>query len=141
METFGQTPLSPLEASRLNPLRLAYMGDTVWELLVRQRQMAGCGKVRNMHRETVGAVNAGAQSLALQRLVSSLTEEEMDVVRRGRNATPRHHTPKGQQPGDYHAATGLEALFGFLYLSGQHERLTHLFEIARQEAAACPPAT
>lgn len=140
LEPLGQTLISPLEASRISPLRLAYLGDTVWELMVRQRLMEKGGKVRNMHRETVNSVNAGAQAMALTKLLPHLTEDEQDIIRRGRNATPRHSAPKGQQAEDYHAATGLEALFGFLYLSGQYPRMLQLFHLTLQEEPLCPNA-
>ena len=131
-------PMTPEEARLMNPLQLAYMGDTVWELLVRSRAMARRLTVRHMHQAVVAGVNARAQAEALARIADRLTEDEADVVRRGRNAHPHHAGPKHQDPADYKAATGLEALIGYLYLSGQEERLLTLFRLARQEDDACP---
>lgn len=131
-------PMTPEEARLMNPLQLAYMGDTVWELLIRSRAMARRLTVRHMHQAAVSGVNAQAQARALERIAAELTEAEADVVRRGRNAHPHHASPKHQDPADYKAATGLEALIGYLYLSGQEERLLTLFRLARQEDDACP---
>lgn len=131
-------PISPEETRLLNPLQLAYMGDTVWELLVRSRAMARRLTVRHMHQAAVAGVNAQAQAQALERIAAALTDDEADVVRRGRNAHPHHAGPKHQDPADYKAATGLEALFGYLYISGQEERLMTLFTLAWQEDDPCP---
>ena len=134
-------PVTPEEARLLNPLQLAYMGDTVWELLIRSRAMARRLTVKHMHQAAVAGVNARAQAEALARIAEVLTEEEADVVRRGRNAHPHHAGPRHQDPADYKAATGLEALMGYLYVSGQEERLLTLFRLARQEDDACPAQT
>ena len=134
-------PLTPEEARLMNPLQLAYMGDTVWELLIRSRAMARRLTVRHMHLAAVSGVNAKAQAEALARIADALTDAEADVVRRGRNAHPHHASPKHQDPADYKAATGLEALIGYLYASGQEERLMELFRLARQEDDACPAQT
>ena len=134
-------PMAPEEARLLNPLQLAYMGDTVWELMIRSRAMARRLTVRHMHQAAVSGVNARAQAEALTRIADALTEDEADVVRRGRNAHPHHASPKNQNPADYKAATGLEALIGYLYISGQEERLLALFRQARQEDDACPAQT
>lgn len=131
-------PMTPEETRMMNPLQLAYMGDTVWELLVRSQAVARKLTVRHMHQAAVSGVNARAQAEALSRIVNELTEDEADVVRRGRNAHPHHAGPKHQDPADYKAATGLEALIGYLYLSGQEERMMTLFHLARQEENACP---
>ncbi|MCH5287926.1 MAG: Mini-ribonuclease 3 [Christensenellaceae bacterium] len=130
--------MTPEETRMMNPLQLAYMGDTVWELLVRSQAVARKLTVRHMHQAAVSGVNARAQAEALSRIVNELTEDEADVVRRGRNAHPHHAGPKHQDPADYKAATGLEALIGYLYLSGQEERMMTLFHLARQEENACP---
>ena len=130
-------PISLTEARLMNPLQLAHVGDTVWELLVRSRLALKKLKVSHMHREAIAAVNAGAQADALGRIEPLLSPEEADLVRRGRNAHPGHAAPKHQDPADYQAATGLEALFGYLYLTGQDERLLQLFAQAWEEEA-CP---
>ncbi|MBQ8201087.1 MAG: Mini-ribonuclease 3 [Clostridia bacterium] len=125
------------QARMLNPLQLAYIGDTVWDLLVRSRLIYRGRNVRNMHKDAVACVNARAQALAVQRIEAELTEPEADVFRRGRNAHAHHAAPKNQEVADYRAATGLEALVGYLYLTGQEERLLHLFALS-QEESTCP---
>ncbi len=131
-------PMSEAEARLMSPLRLAYMGDTVWELLIRQRLLHSGKSVRHMHQGAVSGVNAGAQAIALRRIAGALTETEMDVVHRGRNAHARHPAPRHQQQADYQAATGLEALMGYLYVTGQEERLKQLFALTQaEEDAAC----
>ncbi|MGN0793911.1 MAG: Mini-ribonuclease 3 [Aristaeellaceae bacterium] len=131
------TPMDTDRARRLNSLQLAHVGDTVWDLLIRTRLIYQGRNVRNMHRDAVSCVNAGAQARAMARMLPFLTEAEADVARRGRNAHPHHGTPKNQDAGDYHQATGLEALVGYLYLTGQDERLLELFRIS-QEETQCP---
>lgn len=126
-------PMTPEAARLLNPLQLAYLGDTVWELMIRSRLLYLGRNVHHMHRDAVAGVNAGAQATALSRLDGLLTEDEADIVRRGRNAHARHPAPRHQNPADYQAATGLEALFGFLYVTGQEDRLRTLFVCSQKE--------
>ena len=125
------------QARLLNSLQLAHVGDTVWELLVRSRMLYRGYNVRHMHREAIACVNAGAQARAMARIWPVLTEDEADVARRGRNAHPHHAAPRNQEAADYHQATALEALVGYLYLTGQEDRLLTLFRIS-QEESACP---
>ena len=125
------------KARLLNSLQLAHVGDTVWELLVRSRMIYRGYNVRNMHKEAIACVNAGAQARAMARILPLLTEEEGDVARRGRNVHPHHAAPKNQDAADYHQATALEALVGYLYLTGQEERLLELFCFS-QEGSTCP---
>ena len=113
-----------------NPLTLAFIGDTVWDLLVRSRLLHSRARVNSLHRRAVAQVNAGAQARALERLLPHLDPEEEAVLRRGQNAHTKHTAPKNQDPVDYSHATGLEALLGYLYLSGQGERILQLFDIA-----------
>lgn len=127
--------MTPEAARLLNPLQLAYLGDTVWELMIRSRLLYLGRNVHHMHRDAVAGVNAGAQATALSRLNGLLTDEEADIVRRGRNAHARHPAPRHQNPADYQAATGLEALFGFLYVTGQEDRLRTLFVCSQKEEA------
>lgn len=124
------------EASLLSPLQLAYIGDTVWDLMVRTGLLHTGQNLQNMHRAAVARVNAKAQAQALSRLSGKLTGEEADMVRRGRNAHPRHGAPKNQDPADYSQATGLETLIGYLYLTGQHDRLVELYRLAQEESAS-----
>ena len=125
-------------ARLLSPLQLAYIGDTVWDLLIRSRQLWQGLNVRHMHQQAVSLVNAAAQHRALRRVEAELTPEEAAIVHRGRNAHPRHHAPKNQDPADYAAATALEALIGYLYVTGQEERLLQLFRLSQEEETPCP---
>ena len=119
----------------LSPLALAFVGDGVYELLVREMLVAGgTMPVRELHRRAVAQVRAAAQSQAYQAIQELLDEEEMAVLRRGRNA---HGTrpPRSSDPADYRRATGVEALIGYLYLCGRNGRIRELFgEICRR----CP---
>ena len=122
-------PFSSREARFKNPLSLAFVGDTVWDLLTRQHLLLSQAHVNALHRQAVKLVNAGAQAQAAALIEPLLTEEEANVFRRGQNAHTRHHTPKNQDPYAYSRATGLEALFGYLYLTGQNERILELYDI------------
>lgn len=109
----------------VSPLTLAFLGDGVYGLLVRERLVREANRpAGELHRESVELVRAEAQSAAVDRLLPLLTEEEAAVFRRGRNA---HTSRTGSE---YHRATGLEALFGWLYLKGEQNRLRELFEQA-----------
>ena len=109
-------------------LELAYLGDTLYDLYVRERLVARGGRVRDLHRRAIGLVCAHAQSEALARIAGELTAEEGDVVRRARNA--HQNPPKNADPGEYHHATALEALIGWLYVTGRRERMNELLEKA-----------
>ena len=115
------------EISAMNALALAHMGDAVYDLLVR-RELCCRGRLTAgaLHRETVRYVAAPAQARAAKRLLPFLTEREAAVFRRGRNCRS-HAAPNGASEGEYHAATGLEALLGWLYLRGEQERIEELF--------------
>lgn len=130
-------PMLPDDARRLNPLQLAYIGDTVFDLLIRSRLLYRGYNLHHCHQEAVAVVNARAQAEALSRIEPLLTEEEMAIVRRGRNTHAHHAAPRNQKPIDYQAATALEALVGYLYLTGQEERLLTLFQHS-QEVTPCP---
>ncbi len=121
-------------ARMLNPLQLAYIGDAVWELLVRTRIIYKGRSARHVHKDAVACVNAHAQSEALRRIEEMLTDAEADIARRGRNAHAHHAAPKNQDAADYRAATALEALIGYLYLTGQEERLLTLFRHSQEDA-------
>lgn len=112
----------------LSPLTLAFVGDGVFELFVRERLVcAGNCPVNALHKKSVQQVCCGAQAQALQNILPMLSQEETDVLKRGRNAHTGH-VPKNASSADYHAATALEALFGYLYLCGRIDRLRELFE-------------
>ena len=123
-------PLTPQEARLKNPLALAFVGDTVWDLLTRQQLLLSQAHVNALHKQAVKQVNAGAQAVAAGLMEPHLTESEADVFRRGQNAHARHHAPKNQDPYAYSRATGLEALLGYLYLTGQMERILELYALA-----------
>lgn len=123
-------PLSPREAALKNPLALAFLGDTVWDLLVRSRLLLGGVKPAGLHREAAARVNAAAQARAMAAVEGSLTEAEGDVARRAQNAHCRHAVPRNQRPYDYARASALEAVLGYLALSGQEARARALFDIA-----------
>ncbi len=109
-----------------SPLALAYIGDAVYELIIRTAVVGRANRpVNDLHRITVRYVNAGTQARMAEALFDSLTQEEQDVYRRGRNAKP-HTTAKNASLTDYKKATGLEALFGYLYLGGNKERILEL---------------
>ena len=116
------------ELLNMSSLGLAHLGDGVFELMVRAWLcLHGKVKVKDLHRATVGYVAAPAQAAAMERLLPLLTDEETDVYRRGRNTAP-HSVPRAATRAQYQSATGLEALFGWLYLSGQDKRIEELFE-------------
>lgn len=123
------------DAKGLSPLALAFIGDAVFEVFVREHLVClGNRPVSELHRLSVREVCCGAQADAAKRLLPLLTEEETAVFRRGKNAHPGH-VPKNADQVDYHTATALEALFGYLYLSGRIERLRELFDIIINEAS------
>ena len=115
------------QAGAMSMLGLAHIGDAVYELLTRTR-LCGLGvtKVSELHRMTVATVNAPAQAEAAQRILPKLTEEEAAIYRRGRN-TKVNSVPQKADIAQYHAATGLEALFGWLYLLGRLDRIGELY--------------
>lgn len=111
-----------------SPLTLAFIGDAVFELLVRTHlAQEGNRPAGALHRESIRRVCARAQAQGYERIRALLTQEELDAFRRGRNASPSH-SPKNASSQDYHYATGLEALFGYLYIKGDTPRLRELFE-------------
>jgi len=129
----GNSLMDEKEACLMNPLQLAYMGDAVWEEIVRKWLILQRMNVHHMHTECVRRVNAGAQAQALSCIKPLLTECEQALVQRGRNAHAKHPSPKHQDPADYAEATGFETLLGFLFLTGQTERLVELKTIILEE--------
>ena len=117
----------------LSTLGLAHLGDSVYELMVRSwLALHGKARAKDLHRATVRYVTAPAQAERLERIRPQLTGEEEDVFRRGRNTAP-HSIPKASSRAQYQTATGLEALFGWLYLQGRTERLNELFSAMMEE--------
>jgi len=113
--------------SEISSLGLAYIGDGIYELLVRTRVCRqGVTLAKNLHAATVEYVNAVAQAKYSKKMIELLTEEERAVWQRGRNTKPTH-IPKGATDAEYHYATALECVFGWLYLKGQTERIEELF--------------
>lgn len=133
-------PLSHEEAKRKNPLSLAFVGDTVWDLLTRQTLLQSQAHVNALHRRAVSMVNAGAQAQAAALIEPHLTEEEAEIFRRGQNAHSRHNTPKNQDPYAYSRATALEALMGYLYLTGRHQRILELYALGVPTEGGIPHA-
>ena len=121
---------APADIRGLNPLQMAYVGDTVHDLYVRSMLLSRGMAVGKMHRQAVRMVSAGAQARMLERLEPELTQEEADIARRGRNSQAKHAAPRHADPADYAHATALEALWGYLYLSGQTQRLDELMKLA-----------
>ena len=110
-------------------LGLAHIGDAVYELLIRTMLCTqGHKAVTELHKLAVSYVKAPAQARAVERLIPMLSAEELAIYKRGRNAHV-HGVPQNAQVGEYHAATGLEALFGWLYLQGRLERINELFAV------------
>ena len=120
----------------LSSLGLAHLGDSVFEVMVRSWLcLHGKAKAKDLHRATVHYVAAPAQAERAERILPLLTQEEADVFRRGRNTAP-HSVPKAATRAQYQAATGLEALFGWLYLQGRTDRLNELFSIMMEGEGA-----
>ena len=118
------------DPSQLSPLTLAFVGDGVFDLMVRERIVCSANApVRSLNSKKVEVVCCKSQSEIMDRLTPLLTDEELSVFKRGRNAKTAH-TPKNASNSQYHSATGFEALWGYLYLKGEIERLNELFEIA-----------
>lgn len=114
---------------QLSPLNLAFIGDCIYEIMVREALVCDANRpVNDLHRESVKYVSAKAQTIAFDKISPALTEEETAIFKRGRNAKVGHN-PKSASQGEYHTATGVEALFGYLYLTEQTDRIKELFEI------------
>ena len=128
MENYFSMNLEKQEIDTISNLGLAHMGDCVFEILCRGYLCARGGKnVGTLHRDTINLVKAQSQAKFVDKLLPLLTEEELAYYRRGKNAHV-HAVPKSCTPAEYAKATGLEALFGALYLAGRTERLNELFK-------------
>lgn len=115
----------------LSPSVLAFVGDAVYGLYVRTKLSEVNRPSGELHKLSVKFVNATAQSEAFRLIEPMLTEKELSIFKRGRNFHTGN-TPKNSTGGEYHLATGLETLFGFLYLSNQNDRAKELFNIIWQ---------
>lgn len=119
-----------------SPLTLAYIGDAVYDLLIRTEVVSnGNCQVNKYHRQVSQIVKAEAQAELMHKLLEELTEEERDIYHRGRNANS-YTKAKNASMGDYHRATGFEALIGYLYLTEQYARITELIQIGRDKEQA-----
>ena len=133
MENYFKMNMDKQQINAISNLGLAHIGDGVFELLCRSYLCAKGGKnVGNLHRDTINMVKATSQAKFVDKLLPHLTEEELAYYRRGKNSHV-HAVPKSASPAEYAKATGLEALFGALYLSGQTDRLNELFHIIIEE--------
>ncbi|MCL2494377.1 MAG: ribonuclease III [Oscillospiraceae bacterium] len=117
-----------INPTQLPPLALAFIGDTVFDLLVREALLDGPARPqRQLHKESAVRVNARAQAELAKKILPLLGGEEAEIFRRGQNAQPGH-VPRGFTRGEYALATALEALFGWLWLCGRLERARELFD-------------
>ena len=125
--------LTPDELRAISAIGLAHMGDAVYETLVRTWLCVhGKATGKELHRATIALVCDQKQAELVQRVLPQLTEEELAVYKRGRNANV-HAMPRSATPAQYHAATGLECLMGWLYLRGDKERAEQLFHAMMEE--------
>ena len=133
MTDFLNATLTPEQLSTASELALAHVGDAVFELLTRTELICAGSRrrVHDLHAQTVARVTAPAQAAFVEALLPRLTEEEAAVYRRGRNAHS-HAAPKSATPGQYARATGLETLFGWLWLTGQKARISELYALGRE---------
>ena len=128
MENYFKMNLTKQEIDAISNLGLAHMGDCDFEILCRGYLCAKGGKnVGKLHNDTIQMVKATSQARFADKLLPLLTEEELSYYRRGKNSHV-HAVPKSCTPAEYAKATGLEALFGALYLAGKTERLNELFK-------------
>lgn len=135
-ENYFQPCMNRREINAISALGLAHLGDGVFELLVRTWLCTqGSTVVKNLHRAAVSYVSAPAQAARMERMLPLLSEEERDMYRRGRNAHV-HMIPKNASHEQYSKATGLECLFGSLYLLGRRERINELFCLTMEEPHA-----
>ncbi|MFY9285455.1 MAG: ribonuclease III domain-containing protein [Tissierellaceae bacterium] len=125
------TSLTGEDIAMLSPLQLAYVGDAVYELLVRTYIMDRDSNVNQLHRKAIKFVKADAQAEFIHYLEEFLHENEKNIVRRGRN-TKSNTSPKGANLIDYKYATGFEALLGYLYLTGDSSRILELFNLIKE---------
>ena len=134
MENYFKMNLTDGEIKAISNLGLAHMGDCVFEILCRGYLCAKGGKnVGNLHKDTIQMVKASSQARFMDKLLPLLTEEELSFYRRGKNSHV-HAVPKSCTPAEYAKATGLEALFGALYLAGKTDRINELFHTVMEDS-------
>ena len=121
-----------VDVNLLSPLTWAYIGDAVYELYIRTNLVNKTKlKPHKLHIESIKYVKAKAQANILSKISEKLTDEEKDIVRRGRN-TENHHVAKNSNVADYAQSTAFEALIGYLYLTKQDERLKEIFKMCKE---------
>lgn len=137
MENYFEPCLAPDQLRAISSIGLAHIGDAVFEILARTWLCAhGKATGKGLHQAAVRLVCAESQALRAERILPVLTEEEAAVFRRGRNAQV-HTVPDHASRAQYGEATALEALFGWLYLGGQRERVNQLFCVMMEEDVPC----
>ncbi len=125
----GKEGMERGKAAQINPVTLAFLGDAVYSLYVREQLVkSGSGKAADLQRTAAKVVSAKGQSDFLERVLPQLTEEETDIFRRGRNAKKATKS-KSASPAEYSRSTGFEAVLGFLHLVGDHERILELLSM------------
>ena len=125
--------MKEIDLRTVSTAALAYLGDGVLELLVRRHLVErGYGSSKSLNAHARAFVSAPAQAAAMERVLPHLTESEEGVFKRGRNIG-HTRTPKNATVAEYRSATGMEALFGYLYAAGDEQRLQQLFDIAYEE--------
>lgn len=123
-----QLGLSELKPNEVAPLILAYIGDAVYEVAVRTAEISKGNRAMNrLHRDSIHLVNAKAQADMIEKIMPMLTEEELSIYRRGRNAKS-NTSAKNASIGDYRKATGFEALIGYLFLCERTDRMVELIK-------------
>ncbi len=121
--------LSHSKADEISPLTLAFVGDGVYDLFVREYLVRQANRsVGELNKIKVSLVNCKSQAAFAKVILPKLTDKELSVYKRGRNAAPKC-TPKNSSVADYHSATGLEALFGYLYLNNERQRAYDIFKM------------
>ena len=129
MKQFFKIDREKEEVDLMSPLTWAYIGDAVYELYVRNKLINETNlKPHKLHIEAIKYVKAKSQAEKLNEIYDKLTDEEKDIVRRGRN-TQNHHLPKNSNVQEYMYSTAFEALIGYLYLTKQHERLKNILNL------------
>ena len=133
MENFFEMNMTKAEIDAISNLGLAHMGDCVYEMLVRAYLCAQGNKtVAQLHKQTITMVKATYQAEFVDKMLPLLSEDEMTYYRRGKNSHV-HAVPKSATPAQYAKATGLEAMFGYLFLSGKKERANEIFNLVMKE--------
>ncbi len=136
---FGKEPLEKVQVKQVNPITLAFLGDAVYSLYVREELVRrGGGRASDFQRTASKVVSARGQSEFLERVLPMFTEEEEEIFRRGRNAK-KPTKSKNASPAEYNRSTGFEAVLGYLYLTGERARLEELLRAVTQDTLALTP--